>query len=224
MTAAAGALRSVFVIGATGGVGRLALPALRAAGHRVSGLHRSEDQAGVLTEAGARPVRGDLVNDSTEELAGKLAGHDAVVFSAGAGGSGSVKDIDEGGAVKAVDAALQAGVPRFVLVSVFMDAWRGAQSPGEAFEQYMAAKRSADVHLSASDLDFLIVRPGTLTDDAGTGLVTAGVAIEYGAIPRADVAAFVAEALSVPDLSRQAFEITTGRTPVQEAVAALRRR
>ena len=36
------------------------------------------------------------------------------------------------------------------------------------------------------DLDFLIVRPGGLHDDPGTGRVNAGVSIAYGTIPRDD--------------------------------------
>ena len=206
--------RGVFVVGASGGVGKQLLRQLRERGHRVSGMHRGDD-AGPITDAGADPVHGDLVEDSADDLAALMRGHDAVVFSAGGG-----VEIDRDGAQKAIDAATAAGVRRFVLVSVFMDAWRGDESPGEGFEQYMVAKRAADVHLGATELDFVIIRPGTLSDGDGTGSVTAGISVAYGEIPREDVAAFITAALFSP-LNRIAVEVTGGSRPVQAAVDAL---
>lgn len=218
--------RSVFVVGASGGVGRRLVRRLVEHAHRVSGMHRSDDDAIPITDAGADPVRGDLVEDSVEDLAGLMRGHDAVVFSAGAGGAGgaAVDGIDRDGAKKAIDAASAAGVRRFALVSVYMDALRGDESPGEGFERYMAAKRAADVHLAASDLDFLIVRPGTLADDDGTGLVNAGISVSYEDVPRDDVAAFIAAALFSRGLNRVAIEVTSGKQPIGDAIAALQTR
>ncbi|VTP63052.1 Uncharacterised protein [Serratia rubidaea] len=56
----------------------------------------------------------------------------------------------------------------------------------------MAVKKQADVHLAASPLDWVILRPGTLTNNAGSGRINAGLAIPYGLIPREDVAATLA--------------------------------
>ena len=67
----------------------------------------------------------------------------------------------------------------------------------------------------------MIVRPGTLLDDPGTGHVNAGVAIPYGSIPRDDVAAFFAAILFHPDLNRTAVEIVSGDLPVADAVSRL---
>ena len=213
----------VFLIGATGGVGRHVLRLLRDQDHPVSGLHRGPSQAEAIEATGATAVSGDLVNDSAQALATAMEGHDAVVFTAGAGGSPDmVTAVDEHGAMKAADAAALAGVRRFVLVSVFMDAWRGEKSPGPEFEQYMAAKRAADVHLSGTDLDWLIIRPGTLTDDPGTARVEAGAAVTYGDIPRADVAAVIAHAVFAPSLNRLAVEITAGGQTIDGALSRLR--
>jgi uncharacterized protein YbjT (DUF2867 family) len=107
-----------------------------------------------------------------------------------------------------------------VLVSVFPDALR-AGGPDEGFEHYMKVKKTADVHLTRTGLDWLIVRPGTLLDEPGTGRVTAGPAIEYGDVRRDDVAAFIDAALHEPALSRLIVELTGGETPVTEAVARL---
>src|SRR5687768_5985921 len=118
--------RSIFQIGAAGGVGRRLTSLLTEQGHRVTGMHRAGGQDAVIRDAGGTPVTGDLIEDSVETLAGRLAGHDAVVFSAGAHGTGAemTSAIDGRGLEKAADAAAASGVRRFVLVSVFMDALR----------------------------------------------------------------------------------------------------
>ncbi|MGO3885213.1 MAG: NAD(P)H-binding protein [Mycetocola sp.] len=212
----------VFQIGAAGGVGLPLARLLTEAGDSVTGMHRRPEQAQSITQSGATAVVGDLIAASVDELASLFAGHDAVVFSAGAHGTGQDKTtlIDGEGLVKAAAAAEQAGVQRFVLVSAFPDAGRDAQ-PNEGFEHYMRVKKSADVHLVGTDLDWLIVRPGTLRDEPGDGLVTAGLAIEYGDVRRENVAAFIAAALHSDQLHRVVIELTDGVTPAADAVRAV---
>ncbi|WP_164133937.1 NAD(P)H-binding protein, partial [Stenotrophomonas maltophilia] len=60
-------------------------------------------------------------------LASAMRGCDAVVFSAGAGGRDSdaaTTHVDGDGPAKVAAAAKLAGIRRFVLVSVFPEAWR----------------------------------------------------------------------------------------------------
>lgn len=215
----------VFQIGAAGAVGRRLTQLLTARGDFVTGMHRGPAQGETVRAAGGTPVVGDLIADSVEDLVGKMRGHDAVVFSAGAHGTGQDKTtlIDGRGLQKAADAAALAGVAgvaRFVLVSVFPDALRdGTRSEG--FEHYIKVKKTADVYLTRTDLDWLIVRPGTLLDTPGTGRVTAGPAVEYGDVHRDDVAAFLDAALHAPALSRVIVELTSGDTPVADAVTRL---
>lgn len=210
------------VIGGAGGVGRRLTTLLTQDGGEVSGLHRSEAQSGAVQQAGGASVLFDLVAGSTEDLATVMTGHDAVVFSAGAHGTGRDQTtlIDGKGLEKAVDAALQVGVRRFVLVSVFPDAGR-SQETNEGFEHYMRVKKAADVYLTATDLDWVVVRPGTLTDGPGAGRVNAGWAVPYGDVARDDVAAFIAAALREPHLRRVVVELTDGATPINDAVAGL---
>ncbi|GAA4883965.1 NAD(P)H-binding protein [Kitasatospora terrestris] len=212
----------VFQIGAAGGVGRPLARLLTAGGDTVSGMYRAPGQVDAVRETGATPVVGDLVAETVDELAAKLAGHDAVVFSAGAHGTGPDQTtlIDGRGLEKAADAAVRAGVRTFVLVSVFPDAGRDRET-NEGFEHYMRVKKTADVYLSGTDLDWLIVRPGTLRDGAATGRVTAGLAVEYGEVRRENVAAFIAAALHQPTLRRVIVELTDGDTPVADAAAHL---
>ena len=67
----------VFVTGATGVVGRRAVPLLVAAGHEVSAVARTAEKAAALEREGARPVRVDLFDADGVRRA--VAGHDAVL-------------------------------------------------------------------------------------------------------------------------------------------------
>jgi len=81
----------VFLIGAAGGVGRRLAERLGRSGDLVSGMHRNPDQAEAVRATGATPVAGDLIDDPVDALAARISGHDAVVFSAGAHGTGMDK-------------------------------------------------------------------------------------------------------------------------------------
>ena len=212
----------IFEIGAAGGIGRRLAAVLVERGDEVTGMHRRPEHAEVISGAGATPVEGDLIEDDVETLAGRMRGHDAVVFSAGAHGTGTDQTtlIDGEGLVKAAEAAGRAGVRRFVLVSVFPDAGRDRDTP-DSFEHYMRVKKTADVHLTGTDLDWVIVRPGTLTDQPGDGRVSAGPALEYADVTRDDVAAFIAAVLAEPHLTRAVVELTDGPVPVDDAVRRL---
>jgi len=215
-------LSTVFIVGAAGKVGRHLVKQLVEREHRVLALHRRAGQGDELSALGATPVPGDLTAIDMATLARSMAGSDVVVFTAGAGGAGVdvTNAIDGRGLQLAVDAARQAGVRRFLLVSAFPEAGRN-KAMGEGFENYMAVKKRADVYLAATDLDWVILRPGTLKDAAGTGRVTAGPAIAYGDIPRADVAATLVALVEQPQLRRTIIELTEGDQPVDAAIAAL---
>jgi hypothetical protein len=70
-------------------------------------------------------------------------------------------------------------------------------------------------------LEWVIVRPGTLVDDIGTGKIRADVAIPYGEVSRHDVAATLAELNDQPKVSRIIIELTQGDMPVSDAVRRL---
>ena len=215
-------MSNVFIVGAAGKVGRHLVEQLADKQHRVHALHRRAEQGPALKARGATPVTGDLTATDVDTLAGQMAGSDVVDFTAGAGGAGIevTNAIDGRGLELAVDAARQAGVRRFLLVSAFPEAGRN-KAMGEGFENYMTVKKRADVYLAATDLDWVILRPGTLKDAAGTGRVTAGPAIAYGDIPRADVAATLVALVGQPQLRRTIIELTEGDQPVDAAIAAL---
>jgi uncharacterized protein YbjT (DUF2867 family) len=72
----------VFVTGATGAIGRHAVPALVVAGHAVSALARTPEKAAALAKQGAAPVSVSIFDRAA--LASAFAGHDAVVNLASA--------------------------------------------------------------------------------------------------------------------------------------------
>ncbi|MGE6331606.1 NAD(P)-binding oxidoreductase [Stenotrophomonas sp. NPDC077659] len=216
-------MTQVFIVGAAGKIGRLLVEQASARGHRVLALHRARGQGADIAALGARPVQGDLLQLDAVALAGLMQGSDVVVFSAGAGGKGGAAmtaAIDGRGLELTVAAAQLAAVPRFLLVSAFPEAGRGTLR-SDTFEHYMVVKKRADVHLAGSLLDWVILRPGTLTDEPGRGRVRAGLAIPYGNVARADVAAMLLALIEHPPLRRCIIELTEGDTPVFEALQAL---
>lgn len=212
----------VFIAGAAGKVGRRLAKRLADRGHGVSALHRRPEQRAELLSLGAQPVQGSLTELDVQSLARLMAGSDVVVFTAGAGGAGieQTNAIDGRGLEICVDAARMAGIKRLLLVSAFPEAARASDtSPG--FENYMAVKKCADVYLASSDLDWVILRPGTLVDRPGTGAVSAGLAIAYGEIARDDVAAFLARLVDEPAIHHLIIELTGGDMPIEKAVLRL---
>jgi nucleoside-diphosphate-sugar epimerase len=208
-----------------GGHGKIALRLarlLRDRGDDVRSLIRNPVHGGDIEAAGATPVVCDLEAASDEVVARAVADADAVVFAAGAGpGSGSERKwtMDYGGAVKLITAAKANGIERYVMVSS-----RGADpdAPGDdTFAVYLRAKGKADADLRASGLAYTIVRPGALTDEPGSGRVRIGET--DGSISRDDVAALLEFALHDPALAGVTFDVVEGDTPIEDALAALRR-
>jgi nucleoside-diphosphate-sugar epimerase len=207
-----------------GGHGKIGLQLgrmLAERGDRVRGLIRKPEQADDLVEAGVEPVLCDLEGD--HDAAAAIHGADAVVFAAGAGPGSSAErkwTMDHGGAVKLIEAARAEDVRRYAMVSAM-----GAADPpaegGDVFGEYLRAKAKADRELEASGLEYTIVRPGGLTDDPPTGLVTIGERLDRGQIPRADVATVLAAVLATAAAAGRTFEVVSGETSIDEAVAAL---
>lgn len=214
------AVNTVFIVGGSGKVARSLAQQLAERGHQPRSLYRHAEQAEGLKALGATPVAGNLLELDKDALAKLMVGSDTVVFAAGAGGKGGAQmtdAIDGRGLELSVAAAQRAGIRRFVLVSAFPEASRG-KAVSETFENYMAVKKRADVHLAATDLDWVILRPGTLLDSTGTGKVRAGLAIPYSDVPREDVAAALLQIIEQPHVNRVIIELTQGDTPVAEAI------
>lgn len=111
---------SVFLAGGTGFVGGAILDHLVSDGREVVALARSDAAAARLAAAGARPVRGDLLDE--DALAAGMAGCGTVFHAAGMNAF-CLKDpsplttVNVGGSVNVVRAAARAGVARVVYTS-----------------------------------------------------------------------------------------------------------
>jgi uncharacterized protein YbjT (DUF2867 family) len=204
-----------------GGHGKIALQLARILSERgceVSSVFRNPEHSDDVAGTGAKPVVADIEQLDTNTLANLLAGHDAVVFSAGAGGGNPARTyaVDRDAAIRAIDAAAQADVRRFVMVSYF-GAGPDHGVPGDdPFFAYAQAKAAADAHLRATDLDWTVLGPGRLTLEPATGRIAIG---EGNAVSRADVALVVAAALADDSTIRRTIEFNNGDVPIADALA-----
>ena len=209
-----------------GGHGKVALHLARILterGDQVTSVFRNPDHAEDVAATGARPVVADIEALDTDALAELLAGHDAVVFSAGAGGGNPARTyaVDRDAAIRVIDAARQAGVRRFVMVSYFGAGPDHGVSQDNSFFPYAEAKAAADAHLRASDLDWTVLGPGRLTLEPATGRIAVGAdAADKAAVSREDVALVAAAALSDDSTIRRTIDFNKGDLPIAEALAA----
>lgn len=205
-----------------GGHGKVALQLaqiLTERGDDVSSVFRNPDHAGDVAATGAKPVTADIERLDNDALAGLLAGHDAVVFSAGAGGGNPARTyaVDRDAAIRVIDAAAQAGVTRFVMVSYFGAGPGHGVPQDDPFFAYAEAKAAADAHLRASDLDWTVLGPGRLTLEPATGRIALDKG--KGSVSRADVAHVAAAALADDSTIGRTIEFNNGDVPIAQALA-----
>ncbi|ORW08963.1 SDR family oxidoreductase [Mycobacterium kyorinense] len=208
-----------------GGHGKVALHLARILterGDEVASVFRNPDHADDVAATGAKPVVADIEQLDTAALADLLAGQDAVVFSAGAGGGNPARTyaVDRDAAIRVVDAAGQAGVRRFVMVSYFGAGPDHGVPQDDPFFPYAEAKAAADAHLRESDLDWTILGPGRLTLEPATGRIAVGGAPRGREVPREDVALVAAAALHDDSTIRRTIEFNTGDVQIAEALRA----
>lgn len=209
----------VIVIGGHGKVALQLARILTERGDEVSSVFRNPDHAGDVAATGATLVTADIEALDTDALADLLAGHDAVVFSAGAGGGNPARTyaVDRDAAIRVIDAAAKAGVRRFVMVSYFGAGPDHGVPQDDPFFAYAEAKAAADTHLRASDLDWTVLGPGRLTLEPATGRIAVGRA--KGSVSRADVAQVAAAALADDSTIGRTIEFNNGDVPIAQALA-----
>ncbi|MDC7723664.1 SDR family oxidoreductase [Priestia megaterium] len=208
----------VLVVGANGTTGKQVVEKVaNSKQHEAYAMIRDEKQADALKKLGANVVLGDLEQDVSDALRGM----DAVIFAAGSGGNtGDEKTIavDQNGAKNIIDEAKNQGVKRFVMLSS-MGTDAPEQGP-EGLQLYLRAKAIADEYLKQSNLQYTIVRPGTLSNDQATGKIDINNDIEdkSQAIPRADVATVLVECLNEEATIGKTFEMLAGETEIEQAI------
>ncbi len=207
-----------------GGHGKVALhlsSLLADEGHSVTSFIRNPDHADDVAGTGATPSVLDVENATTAEIAGVLKDHDAVVWSAGAGGGNPERTyaVDRDAAIRSIYAAVQAGVQRYVMVS-YLGAGKDHGVPEDnGFFAYAEAKAAADDHLRGSDLAWTILGPGALTDKPGSGLIDVDPSPEGSReTSRSNTAIVAAAVLDLPETAGKTIEFCDGTLPIAAAL------
>ncbi|MGE6753515.1 SDR family oxidoreductase [Rossellomorea sp. NPDC071047] len=210
---------NVAVVGANGQIGKQVIGLLKESSeHTPRAIVRKEEQASAFEQDGVQSSLVDL-EGTVDEITHGLKGADAVVFTAGSGGkTGADKTllIDLDGAVKTMEAAKQAGIDRFIMVSALQA--HNRENWNESLKPYYVAKHFADRALEQSGLTYTIIRPGGLLNEAGTGKVTAGENLSRESIPREDVAATIVASLNEERTFNKGFDLISGNDGIEEAV------
>ncbi|MGX6427615.1 SDR family oxidoreductase [Levilactobacillus yonginensis] len=211
---------TTLIIGAHGHVGQHIVEQLAATGETVYGGIRKPEQAEAITKLGGQ-VRDVNLMGTVENLLPAMKDVDTVIFSAGSGGSTGddmTINIDLDGAIKSMIATEKAGIKRFIIVSAMGTDDRSFWDKS-GIRPYYVAKYYADQWLRhRTDLDYTIVRPGILTNDAPTGKITTdSAASENKKISRADVAATVVAIVQHPQ-PKQIIEMVNGNDPIADVI------
>lgn len=218
---------NVLVIGANGQIGQNLVRKLEESSqHNPIAMIRNAEQQKRYQDQGINTALVDL-EASIDEIAEAAKDADAIVFTAGSGGkTGADKTmlIDLDGAIKSMKAAEIAGVKRFIIISgIGVHRWHDEKHLDwiDSAPHYAAAKYYADVWLENSGLDFTIIRPGKLTNNLGTGKVTAANDHEHKEISREDVASVVIASLENDNTIGKSFDLINGETPINDELQKL---
>jgi len=190
--------KSIFLAGASRGVGREIAHLLTQKSFNVKALLRTDAAQAELESLGVIPVMGDALNPTELEAAMLTEPVWAVISTVG----GLPKDgqrADYLGNKNLIDAALKAGVQKFILVSSIGSGNSAVALPPPALETLrpvLIEKAQAEEYLIASGLTYVIIRPGGLKSEpaTGNGVLTPDPTIA-GTIHRADVARLVCQCL-----------------------------
>ncbi|QOT16160.1 MULTISPECIES: NAD(P)-binding oxidoreductase [Paenarthrobacter] len=210
-----------------GGHGKVALHLSRilsGEGHDVTSFIRNPEHVADVTATGASAEVLDVENSTTAELAKALGGHDAVVWSAGAGGGNPSRTyaVDRDAAIRSMDAAIEAGVKRYVMVSYFGAGKDHGVPEDNSFFAYAEAKAAADEYLRNTGLDWTVLGPGALTEEAPTGLIEVNPANpgDGTQTSRANVALVAAAVLELPETIGRTIPFRDGTVDVVDALTA----
>ena len=208
----------IYLIGATRGTGLEVARILRAAAQPIVALVRSTADISELAFANAKIVRGDVLDRASIE--DSISGSAAIISTLG--GKRGVPRPDFDGTRNLVDAALAAGVNRFILVSAagIGDSHASISEQAHQFlDPVLEIKAKAENYLIDSGIDYTIIRPGALDSEpaSGNGMLTDDPTVG-GTIHRADLARLVVYCLDNPGSSRKIFNAVDrdliGTTPL----------
>ncbi|MBG43972.1 MAG: NAD-dependent dehydratase [Aequorivita sp.] len=205
-------MEKILVAGAHGTTGKKIISILKESKkYKPVAMVRKEEQISQFQNEGVETILADLEKDVSQTT----NGIDKVIFAAGSGGK-KVKEVDQEGAKKLMDAAKSKNVKKFVMLSSM-----GADKPEEADEiqEYLKAKHNADEYLKQLGIEYSIVRPGSLNNENGKGKIELDNKLnKRGEIPRRDVAETLVGALDENVAKNKTFEILQGDVYIKAAL------
>ncbi|MEG4408658.1 SDR family oxidoreductase [Microcoleus sp. MON2_D5] len=189
----------IFLAGASRGVGLEIAKLLVEQKMQVTALLRSSPTSTELEAMGLKVVTGDALDAAAMEAA--MSGREpihAVISTIGS----LPKDreiSDYLGNKNLIDAAVKAGVQKFILVSSIGSGNSAGALPPQALETLgpvLIEKEKAENHLIESGMIYTVIRPGGLKSEpaTGNGILTEDCRVA-GSIHRADVAQLVCQCL-----------------------------
>ncbi|MDB9340373.1 SDR family oxidoreductase [Nodularia spumigena] len=190
----------IFIAGASRGVGREIAKYLTAQNLQVKALLRNESAVAELESMGIEIVMGDAldISDVQRAIIADQPIHTVISTIGGLPSEGERADFL--GNKNIIDAAVKAGVHRFILVSSIGTGNSAGALPPQALATLgpvLVEKDKAEQHLIASGLIYTIIRPGGLKSEpaTGNGILTEDPRI-VGTIHRPDVAELVCKSLN----------------------------
>jgi uncharacterized protein YbjT (DUF2867 family) len=210
-----------------GGHGKIALllaPLLVDAGHEVTSVIRNPDHVRDVEATGATALVSSVEDADTAALTELLSGQDAVVWSAGAGGGDPARTdaVDRDAAIRSMDAAVAAGVQRYVMVSFSGASPDHLVPEDDPFRRYQDAKIAADEHLRGTDLGWTVHGPGALTTEPSDGRVNPAASSRDGDESPRELVAQVAAAVLADDRAvRRTLVFGKGDVPIDDWLSAL---
>lgn len=213
-------MSDILIIGGHGKVALRLAPLLVQAGHQVTSVIRNPDHGADVEATGATALLFDIESADTAAIADSIRGQDALVWSAGAGGGSPERTyaVDRDAAIRSMEAAHAAGVPRYVMVSYIGAGPDHGVPRDNPFFAYADAKTAADAHLRGSELDYTILGPGTLTVEPPSGRIDVGRFSDGTNTSRDNVAQVIAAVLEEPATIGRTIDFRDGQTPIEQAI------